>query len=113
MNVRDFECRSYEQSVELLEGKTRRTVCNNTELVVGANSNISVLLYGHPMASFWFAPDVLVLDSCGFRTVTTKDRINKCLPSGYYLSQVKGRWELWDPTSKSTVDFMDGMQIPL
>lgn len=58
MNVRDFECRSYERAVGLLGGRTRRVVCNNTVLQVWDQPRrvfrgIWVRLHGHNIVQFW------------------------------------------------------------
>jgi len=50
-----------------------------------------------------------VLDSCGFHTSTTKDRLNNYLPQGYSLSQQNHKWLLSTP--HGTIDFYDGMRV--
>lgn len=50
------------------------------------------------------------LSSCGWHTVTTKERINRCLPSGYRLFQKDFDWFLRKPNGE-TVDFQDGMVV--
>lgn len=96
MLVKDFECRSYEQAREYLGGRTQRTACNNTALVTVRGSDfVNVYLHGHVIMEFW-ADGHIVLDSCGYRTVTTKDRINRCLPDPWQVRQLKGDWWLWN-----------------
>lgn len=49
------------------------------------------------------------IDSCGYRTSTTKERINRYLPSGYYLYQEDYEWFLKTPDGER--EFTDGMRI--
>lgn len=51
----------------------------------------------------------IVLNSGGWRTPTTKERINSELPSGYAVSQSKGLWYVHGPQSK--VPYYDGIVI--
>jgi hypothetical protein len=50
-----------------------------------------------------------VLNSGGWRTVTTKERISAYLPQGWYLSQCNGVWYVTTP--KGRFDYYDGMRI--
>lgn len=49
------------------------------------------------------------LDSCGYRTRTTKERINRRLPYGYRVKQRDHEWLL--DTPDGVYDFTDGMTI--
>ncbi len=107
MLVRNLEIRSYEDAGRLLRGKEVQQVCNNTSLCldkmrIGSNS-ITVVLHGHSIVE-WH-PNSVHLYSCGYRTVTTKDRMNRCIPKEYSVYQEKGQW--W--VMKSTVDPDDGV----
>lgn len=53
--------------------------------------------------------DVYRLSSCGWKTSTTKERINRYLPSGYFVRQRDFEWYLETP--EETLDFKDGMEI--
>lgn len=53
----------------------------------------------------------LRLSSCGYRTATTKERINRHLPSGYFVRQRDFEWYL--EMGNYTVDFEDGMVVDL
>lgn len=57
----------------------------------------------------------IVLSSGGWRTVTTKDRINAWLPRPWHLVQNKGTWYLhhgyWNDPNPSSCLFADGMTI--
>ncbi len=88
MNVRNFECRSYKRAMELLGGKDRRVVCNNTFLGICA-MGVGVVFHGHTIVRLQSDGEV-VLDACGYRTVTMKNRINRCLPGGWRVAQAGG-----------------------
>lgn len=51
-----------------------------------------------------------MLDSGGWLTKTTKDRINKYLPDGCYISQKNHKWYLHQQ-GEDTRDFEDGMHL--
>ena len=117
MNVRDFECRSYEAAKELLGGKTWRRVCNNTT-IRNTGSTINVELHGAIVVMHYKDGRALVT-SAGYRTTTTKDRINRCLPEPWRLAQRRGNWHLWrtahmeyDRRTEEQVPFVDGMMVP-
>lgn len=48
------------------------------------------------------------LSSCGYRTATTKERINRYIPSGYFVRQEDFEWYLEKPDG-SREPFHDGM----
>ncbi len=123
MNVQDFECRSYKRARGLLGGKLRRAVCNNTSVVyyriavntsVDQTPSIGVLLHGHMIVRH-YQNGRTVLDSCGHRTSTIKDRINRCLPDGWKVKSVKDKWRLFnyhDIELGDMLEFVDGMTVP-
>lgn len=119
MNVREFECRSYERAMELLGGKDKRTVCHNTLLHLNASiPGVTLCLHGHQIVHFRTDGPIMV-DSRGYRTNTTKDRINRCLPDPWRLAQRNRTWHLWrsthvawDRRSVEEVPFVDGMTVP-
>lgn len=57
----------------------------------------------------------VVLDSGGWRTKTTKVRINEYLPNGWSVWQKKGVWYLgygyWSPSNTREYIFEDGIRI--
>ena len=50
------------------------------------------------------------LDSCGYRTKTTKERINRYIPSGFRVYQKDFTWYVSKPNGK-VAEFKDGMVI--
>lgn len=93
----------YKQVDAMLRGRCsyRRKIDNNTYLVRIANGDIVVTLHGHEIVTLRPNGDT-VLDSCGWQTMTTKDRMNQFV----YVSQEGGRWFADDRP------FYDGMVIP-
>lgn len=92
MRVRDFECRSHEAALELLGCRDSRLVTNSTYLKAGLGGNLHLFLHNHKIVLF--AKDHTQLWARGFRTRTTKDRINRCLPPGVRLFQDTKEWYL-------------------
>lgn len=84
---------SYEKADGLLQGrcKFRRKVANNTYLE-RRDHGIGLLLHSTDVVTFYPNGD-MKLDSGGWRTVTTKDRINQAL-SGWRLWQENGQWTI-------------------
>ena len=115
MNVRDFEIRSYEEAEALLKGKARRKVCNNTVLrQSGVSETIEVYLHDRVIVAW--RPNRLYLYSCGYRTVTTKDRMNRCIPREYRVYQENHEWKVCfrfgdEKQPNRVVPFTEGMNL--
>ncbi len=92
MRVRDFECRDWCQAKELLRGRRSKVVCNNTVLEQ-SGPMIYLKLHGTPIVVFRLGFPTIYFDG-GWRTYTTKQRLNRCLPSPWRLHQEKGEWRL-------------------
>jgi hypothetical protein len=82
-----------------------------------------IQLHGNTIITI-FPDDSQVLDSCGWKTVTTKERINKwgltetyTIPNTsqktkrYYLLQKDYSWYLQDMKLNTITEFYDGMYI--
>lgn len=55
----------------------------------------------------------VVLDSGGYKTVTTKDRMNILIPAGYSLYQCSGVWYVRQTGGdRKAMPYFDGIQIP-
>jgi hypothetical protein len=84
---------NYQEADTQLTGrcKQRRKVGNNTYLERRQGGAIALLLHSTDVVTF--RPDgAIVLNSGGWRTPTTKDRINNYLPAGSNLWQENGQW---------------------
>lgn len=84
-----------------------RLVARNTVEFTRPNGN-RVLRFHDTDIAEW-SGDTLVLNSGGFRTVTTKARINEILPAGIRLDQDRGNW--WLRQDGERVAFYDGIAI--
>ena len=69
---------TYEIANERLGKRDRRKVANNTYLERRDDSTIALRLHATDVVTF--RPGTITLDSGGWRTVTTKDRLNYALP---------------------------------
>lgn len=68
-----------------------------------------VLHYYHQHCIVAEINDTLILDSCEYRTMTTKERINRYLPLGFRLYSKRFKWFIKTP--KGTLEFFDGIVI--
>ena len=58
------------------------------------------------------ADGTIVLNSGGWRTATTKSRINAAINAyGWYLYQEKGEWYIQNKNSDARYTFTDGMEV--
>jgi hypothetical protein len=81
--------KTYSEAVEILNGREIRKVDNNTYLEKLQDGSIGLRLHDTHVVKY-LPDDTVVLDSGGWRTVTTKDRINNYAP--IRLWQNKGIW---------------------
>lgn len=83
----------------------------------GAYRDVGVDLSDGRLVHFYHQSPVVVeypdgrlrLSSCGHRTSTTKERINRHLPRGYFVRQEDFEWYLEGPGGR--VEFFDGMTV--
>jgi hypothetical protein len=85
--------------MELLKGRGgRRKLANNTYLQYEGDEKGAyvIRLHGHPIMKF-YEDGRIYLGDCGWRTYTTKERINRFLPRGWSLYQRNWEWFLqWE-----------------
>ena len=102
---------NYKEANELLIGRCRnsRKLANNTYLHRNGE-DICVRLHNTDVVTFKPNGEA-ILDSGGWKTVTTKERINKYSPVGVF--QNKGQWYIgdWNSNIKECPLFFDGMII--
>ena len=99
----------YEEATKILNSRGSKKVGNNTYLKK-RGEYIAVMLHETDVVTF--KPDgSIVLDSGGWKTRTTKDRINNYLPDYFYLYQEKSEWYLRNREKQKTVIFADGLII--
>lgn len=90
--------------------------CKNTTSK-GAYRDVSVKMPDGRTIHYYHQSPVVVekdgkyrLDSCGWDTSTTKERINRYIPRGYRVFQRDFEWFVKTPEDEKT-DFEDGMVI--
>ena len=84
---------------------------SNTQVVYNDNTDCSeIYLHGHKIAVYDHKNEAVKLNSFGYKTVTTKSRLNAILDEVKYGAKVFQRQFDWYLSyNKQTVDFWDGM----
>lgn len=101
---------SYADADAKLNGKDRKRVAVNTEIVRTSDHSIGVSLHGTVVVAF-MADGAVALNSGGWRTVTTKARMNSALRGiGAHVAQKAGDWFV-TLDRHSTHRFFDGYTI--
>lgn len=77
--------------------------------VMAQMDSITVFFYHQSPVVVAHEDGTIRLDSCGYRTRTTKQRINNHMPKGYSLRQRQGDWIVDTPRGEK--QFEDGMHI--
>lgn len=91
--------------------RERRKLANNTYLERRAENAIAVRLHSTDILTY-HADDSVTLNSGGWRTVTTKARMNDYIGHGLRISQERGQWYIWDYAQRKDVAvYADGMTI--
>lgn len=93
---------TYAQAAERLGTRDRRKIDNNTYLERRDAETIAVRLHETDVVTF-HANGTAVLNTGGWMTVTTKDRLNNHAPCSR-ISSVKGRWFVGD-----SLPYFDGI----
>ena len=105
-------------------------IMHNTIASIDGASNVSITLHNTDIYKIELGPilpdnakrifpaqqSIITLDSGGYRTTTTKDRINRFLPLEFRLVQRNWNWiiqEMEDGIYRDRELFHDGMQIKL
>ncbi len=118
------EFRTYAGGLEYLKGKSSQLVAGSHTRAIWipdvsplpAGSAIGIRYHDTVVISF-LQDGSIVLDSGGWRTVTTKKRINVFLPPPLSIYQHQSEWYIsrkyhhWDDADAFTVGFKDGMRL--
>ena len=86
---RKSEIKNYQTAFAFLEGRQRRKLVNNTWLEVRDGETIAVRYHKTDVVTYK-ADGKIILNSGGWQTVTTKERLNAFSPLGVY--QRRGVW---------------------
>lgn len=88
------------------KGSNRCKIANNTYMC-DEGDYITIRYHGNPIIIL--RPGVVKVSSCGFRTYTTKERLNWFLPKGYAVIQSKRVWYML--VAAARYDFSDNMRF--
>lgn len=109
-NVKKNLVNEHWDCVTFLNGRDSKKIANNTRVEDLGDGAFGVRLHGTVVVRFY--PDGRVqLDSGRYRTVTTKERINRCLPVGWSLYQQDYDWILRHAPTGRVFDFEDGIVL--
>jgi len=102
---------TFEEATAKLSPRESRKVGNNTYLKRRSENSIAVMLHATDVVTF--TPEYAELNTGGWYTVTTKDRINGYIPSPARVSSDRGRWYVyvggWGKENRQP--FFDGIRI--
>lgn len=90
------QIKNFQQALEYLGNKTERPYAHNTriEAVRITDSEAAIVAKYHGNIVATFTPDHNVYTSAGWKTLTTKERINWFLPDGFRVYQERSMWHL-------------------
>lgn len=102
---------TYENLRGIFANRATRKLANNTYARMDGDT-VVIRLHATDIARL--APDgTVTLNSGGWQTVTTKGRMNGCLPTYMGICQKNHAWTLrtWGPLGDSSTPFRDGMTV--
>ena len=109
---------NYEEALALMKTAKNpikgKPIANNTRLYVGIDGSFEIKLHGHPIITIH--PNYITLNSCGYRTRTTKERMKTFTPEGINIIQRNYKWYVTlqsfdDDVWGEEVPFYDGIKI--
>jgi hypothetical protein len=102
---------TYWKADSMLNGGNRKQVCHNTELIRLQDGGIGLILHSTIVVKF-YEDGRIVLNSGGWHTVATKDRINRCLAkTDYRIGQEKFTWYIYNWKTGDKQVFFDGYTV--
>lgn len=104
------QIKNYDQALQYLGGKRERPYAHNTRIErILEEDKVVILYHGSPVVIF--KPESSSFSSCGWKTITTKERINWFLPEGFSCWQEKSVWYISDRNAGKRYGFADGITI--
>lgn len=98
------------EQMEGVEFTKKKRIENNTVEYLRPNGNRVIRLHKTDIVEFF--PEKIVLRTGGWKTVTTKDRINKAIQSrGWYVSQRDSLWFVKRRDCDDDYPFVEGMVL--
>lgn len=104
-----MKIKSFAEASEFLGNKVNRPYAHNTRIIRVDQNKIIATYHDNPVVTFM--PDGLMLSSCGWKTITTKERLNWFVPDGFSVYQEKSIWYLSDRHVQKRYIFADGITI--
>ena len=95
---------NYKEADKQLGNRNSLKLQNNTYLKHRDDNAVAILLHKTDVVTF-NADGTIILDSGGWQTVTTRNRLNSYLPFNLYIKQIKGIWYI------NEIPFYDKMVI--
>lgn len=102
--------KSYQDAKNFLGSKLNRPYANNTRIKADDMGHDLIVVTYHDNPVVHFYPDRMSLWSCGWYTLTTKERLNWFLPDGFHIYQERGTWYL-SKRGEGRYIFADGITI--
>lgn len=99
---------SFQDALTLLGDAASCPVDRNTILLTLPGGSIG-LQFHRTVVLRYQADGTFVLDAAGFRTSTTKERMNQALPAGFRIFQRDHEWNLQTPLGD--LSYFDGMIV--
>jgi hypothetical protein len=107
--------RRYREAADFLDGREVRKIAHNTYLERRPTGSAITVRFHFSDIVTYTPEGSTILDSHGYRTFTTKDRINDFCPEGFGVYQDHGAWYLWRRAqadrAESKWGFADGLVI--
>ena len=101
--------RSYADALALLGTRDHRKIGHNTTLERFPDGTLGVRFHATVVVRF-HADGTMTLDARGYRTSTTKERMNRYLPEGWRIYQKAGTWRISGPHGGSE-NYRDGCTL--
>lgn len=116
MTLNSARVRSFSEADLYLGSKQSRPAGNNTRLERDGHGEIAVKYHGNIVVTYYRENQVVggpvtTLTSAGWRTLTTKERINAFGPEGFHVYQERGAWYLRNYRTGKQWVFADGITI--
>lgn len=102
--------KNYSDAINYLGTKSERPYANNTRVAKADFENIKITYHGNWIVTL-YPDDSISLFACGWKTITTKERLNWFLPDGFSVYQEKSVWYLSDRQAQKRYIFADGITI--
>tara|TARA_Y100000310_G_scaffold329489_1_gene399449 strand:+ start:649 stop:996 length:348 start_codon:yes stop_codon:yes gene_type:complete len=104
--------RNFMDALDILNGRSQVKIGHNTymriEYFEQPDVEIKIRLHNTDVVTFTENDDI-ILDDGGWQTVTTKERINRYLPSGWKLYQKDFQWFI--DTDYGTHKYYEGISL--